>query len=111
LERSENPDLSGNHEGLGLFKNYLSVTYIVSSRQQAFFMKVEVKLFAPLQAGRFEKARVNLDKDSSIADLLEKLDILPSDVGILAVNEQDATFDQALHEGDAVTIIPAIGGG
>ena len=74
-------------------------------------MEVEVKLFAPLQKGRFERAGVNLPQDSSMADLLEKLDISPSDVGILVVNERDATFSQTLHEGDAVTIIPAIGGG
>ncbi len=98
-------------DGDFLRRHHLSVTYIVSSCQQAFFMEVEIKLFAPLQAGRFEKARVNLGQDSSITDLLEKLYILPSDVGILVVNGQDATFDQALHEGDAVTIIPAIGGG
>jgi molybdopterin converting factor small subunit len=74
-------------------------------------MEISVKLFATLQKGRFESARINLDQKSSIADLLEKLHILPSDVGILVVNDRDATFNQTLHEDDAVTIIPAIGGG
>ena len=74
-------------------------------------MKINVKLFAPLQKGRFERAEVDLPLDSSMAGLLEKLYISPSDVGILVVNDRDATFSQILKEGDSVTIIPAIGGG
>ena len=74
-------------------------------------MKIEVKLFAPLKAGRFEKAGVVLPEGSTVVDLLEKLDILPSDVGILAVNHREVAFHQKLKDGDSISILPFIGGG
>lgn len=72
-------------------------------------MRVEVKFFAPLKTGR--RADVVLPDGSTLADLLEKLDILPSDVGILAVNHREATIHQKLTNGDSISILPFIGGG
>jgi molybdopterin synthase sulfur carrier subunit len=74
-------------------------------------MEVDVHLFSTLQKKRFHKARIQLKKGACVTDVLSLLSISLDDVGILIVNHQDATFDQQLHEGDAVTIIPPIGGG
>ena len=74
-------------------------------------MEVYVSLFSILQKGRFRVARIQLQEGACITDLLKRLDISPDDIGILVVNQRDATFDQQLHDGDAVTMIPPIGGG
>ena len=74
-------------------------------------MFVEVELFATLQKGRFQKKAIQLQSGSRIKDLLTILDVSIEEVMILVVNKKDATFDQALNEGDTVTIIPPIGGG
>ena len=74
-------------------------------------MEVDVHLFSTLQKKRFRNSHVQLQEGACITDLLSLLSISSDDVGILIVNNQDATFDQPLNEGDAVTIIPPIGGG
>lgn len=74
-------------------------------------MEVDVHLFSTLQKKLFDRARVQLQDGACVTDLLTLLGISLDDVGILVVNHRDATFDQQLHEGDAITIIPPIGGG
>ncbi len=74
-------------------------------------MFVEVKLFATLKKDRFPRNQIQLQSNSRITDLLTILGISVDDVGVLVVNQKDATFDQVLKEGDTVTIIPPIGGG
>jgi molybdopterin converting factor small subunit len=74
-------------------------------------MEVDVHLFSTLQKKRFRKARIQLQEGACITDVLSLLAISQDDVGILIVNHQDATFHQQLHESDAITIIPPIGGG
>ena len=74
-------------------------------------MEVDVHLFSTLQKDRFREARIQLQEGACINDVLSLLAISQDDVGILIVNNKDATFDQQLHESDAVTIIPPIGGG
>jgi molybdopterin synthase sulfur carrier subunit len=74
-------------------------------------MEVDIHLFSTLQKKLFRNARVQLQDGACITDVLTLLAISLDDVGILVVNHRDATFDQQLHEGDAITIIPPIGGG
>lgn len=74
-------------------------------------MEVIVKLFATLQRGRFTEKVVKLPRVAIVSDLLNRLAISPNEVGILMVNSRDASFKQALHEGDSITLIPPIGGG
>lgn len=74
-------------------------------------ISVEVSLFATLQNNRFQHAEITLKDDASTMDLISHLNISEKEVGILVVNRKDASFDQALNNGDRVTIIPPIGGG
>ena len=74
-------------------------------------MEVNVHLFSTLQNKLFRKARIQLQDGACVTDLLTLLLISRDDVGILVVNHRDATFSQQLHDGDAITIIPPIGGG
>ncbi|MDJ0781860.1 MAG: MoaD/ThiS family protein [Desulfosarcinaceae bacterium] len=74
-------------------------------------MRIRVRLFAPLDKDRFDERALAVAPGARIADLLKALHISVEEVGILVVNHRDATFDQALRDGDRVTLIPHIGGG
>jgi len=74
-------------------------------------MKVGVRLFSYFQKDRFIENRIRLPESSRIIDLLIMLDINRDDVGILVVNNKDASFDYLFKEGDVLTLIPIIGGG
>ncbi len=74
-------------------------------------MEIDVKLFATFQKGRFARQQLTVPEKATVTDLLHLLNIAADDVGILVVNQRDATLKQSLTEGDRVTIIPVIGGG
>jgi molybdopterin synthase sulfur carrier subunit len=75
-------------------------------------MKVKIKFFATLREnGDKEADTVDMPVGATVRDLLEKHAIGLAEVGILIINNKDATFDQLLTAGDSVTIIPPIGGG
>ena len=72
-------------------------------------MRVQVKLFFHLRKDRIQDVEL---ADGSIAgDLIRQLDIRLEDVGVLSINDRQATLDQKLEDGDVVSIIPPIGGG
>ncbi len=75
-------------------------------------MNVTVKHFAALKSD-VEKgqATVQLAPGATVADLLSKIGIEESTVGILMVSGKHATFGQQLKDNDRVTVIPPIGGG
>ncbi|BBO72471.1 molybdopterin synthase sulfur carrier subunit [Desulfosarcina alkanivorans] len=75
-------------------------------------MRVTVKRFAvrEKEPGTPSKT-VDLRDGATVRDLLGHLALDDIDVGILTVNGRSATFDRILAEGDAVTLIPPIGGG
>jgi len=74
-------------------------------------MHITVKLFAPLKGHGVAGRRIELPDGSKVIDLLGQLGISEDDVGVLVVNQKDATLDQVLRSGDHMTIIPPIGGG
>ncbi len=74
-------------------------------------MEIEVHLFANLSFNRFLKAPVHLDNPATVTTLLEVLGIHLSEIGAVFINGRDGTFEQALVDGDRVTLLPCIGGG
>ena len=72
-------------------------------------MRVQVKLFFHLRKDRIQD--IELADGSDAGDLIRQLEIRLEDVGVLSINDQQATLDQQLEEGDIVSIIPPIGGG
>jgi molybdopterin converting factor small subunit len=72
-------------------------------------MRVQVKLFFHLRKDRIQD--VELADGSDAAELIRHLDIRLEDVGVLSINDQQATLDQKLEDADVVSIIPPIGGG
>jgi sulfur carrier protein ThiS len=75
-------------------------------------MKVTVNHIAALKPDVERGQRtIQLAPGDTVKDLLSKIGVEESNVGILMVSGKQATFDQQLKDNDRVTIIPPIGGG
>jgi sulfur carrier protein len=74
-------------------------------------VELEVRLFATLREGRFDKQTIEQPEAVSIGDLLEHLGIPTDQVGILLVNGKNTSFEHKLTSNDVVSLFPAIGGG
>ena len=74
-------------------------------------MKVDVHLYATLRRGRFDHQVMDLEDGATVSDLMGRLAIDRSDVGVLTINRRDAGYHSRLGEGDRVTIIPPLTGG
>jgi molybdopterin synthase sulfur carrier subunit len=72
-------------------------------------VQIQVKISADLRNIRIRT--VELAGGTDAMGLIQQLGIPVEEVGVLSVNGQQATFDQALHAGDVVHIVPPIGGG
>ena len=72
-------------------------------------IQVQVKLFLHLRKNRIQT--VELTDGSKAGDLVRLLGIRPEEVGVLSINDRQATLDQQLKSGDIISIIPPIGGG
>jgi molybdopterin converting factor small subunit len=72
-------------------------------------IQVEVKLFLHLRKDRIQTVEVADGSDAG--DLVRQLGIRIEEVGVLSINDRQATLDQCLKAGDVVSIIPPIGGG
>jgi sulfur carrier protein ThiS len=79
-------------------------------------MKISVDLHTILQRqtpeGLVSRVEISLPSDSSMADLIDLLEIdLHPDAILLAVNGRMAELTQTLQDGDQVNLMPAISGG
>ncbi|MCX7914243.1 MAG: MoaD/ThiS family protein [Thermodesulfovibrionales bacterium] len=74
-------------------------------------MKVTIKLFATLRRDRFDTQVFQFEDDTTIYDILDKLNIRTEDAAIVFLNGKHAELEQKLSDGDIVSIFPPIGGG
>jgi molybdopterin converting factor small subunit len=74
-------------------------------------MVITVRLFAMFREGRFDEKELELPQGSSIADLIEYLEIPEKTPKILLVNGQSASAADKLSDGDVAVIFPMIAGG
>ena len=72
-------------------------------------MQIQVKITADLQ--KVQTRNIELGDGSNAMHLIQQLGIPVEEVGVLSINGRQATFDQTLHAGDVVHIVPPIGGG
>ena len=72
-------------------------------------MQVQVKISADLRKIRVRT--VELADGSDAMGLIRQLGIPLEEINVLSVNGRQATFDQLLHAGDVIHIVPPIGGG
>lgn len=74
-------------------------------------MEVEVKLSASLRKDRFGRKTFELPEGSTVADLLQHLNLPEKKVAVVAVNSEYSTHDRQLRSGDAIAIYPPVAGG
>jgi molybdopterin converting factor small subunit len=74
-------------------------------------MRVTVKLFASLQAGRFREEVLEVAGGTAVQEIADRLGIPDPSIGIRLVNGRHARADQALCPGDSVSLFPPVGGG
>lgn len=74
-------------------------------------MKVTIKLFATLRIGRDKILLKDYPEGTLIKDIVKELEIDENDIAILLKNGISAKMDNALSEGDTLSIFPPIGGG
>ena len=72
-------------------------------------LQVQVKLFLHLRKNRNQTVEVT--DGSTARDLVRLLGIRLEAVGVLSINDRQATLDQQLKDGDIISIIPPIRGG
>jgi molybdopterin converting factor small subunit len=74
-------------------------------------MRVTVKLFASFRSGRTPIEERELPAETTIADVVNDLDIPFGELGIIMVNSRHARLDRILEHGDTLAIFPLLGGG
>lgn len=74
-------------------------------------MLVEVRLFATFREGRFKEKQMEFPEGSSLADLLEHLQIAETEARILLVNGTAVSAEHKLAPHDVVSIFPPMAGG
>ncbi len=79
-------------------------------------MKVEVRLFANLAkllppGSQKKRATITVKKGTTVADLLDKLEIPLRVTNIVMVNGVHKDRETELEEGDVISVFPPIAGG
>ena len=74
-------------------------------------IEIEVRLFATFRENRDKKYFLELDKETSILDILNKLDINKEDASLILLNGIDGDVGRSLKDGDILSLFPPVGGG
>jgi sulfur carrier protein ThiS len=73
--------------------------------------RIMLKCYATLTAYCPSEGEINLPEATTVAGLLNMLDIPPDEVKLIFVNGKRVGQDQLLHEGDRIGLFPPVGGG
>lgn len=74
-------------------------------------MQVKVKLFATLRENREKEMLLDLDKETTIRDVVEYLNIPEIEVAIMLINGRHQNLDAILEDNDTLSLFPPVGGG
>ncbi|MHB8789475.1 MAG: MoaD/ThiS family protein [Desulfobulbaceae bacterium] len=74
-------------------------------------MRVTIRLFANFRIGRCKEESREYDPPVTVRHIVGELGLPDSEVGIIFINGRNAGMDQALAEGDALSLFPLVGGG
>ncbi len=74
-------------------------------------MNVTIKLFAYFRDSRFKIENRDLDKGTTVGNVVDSLNISREEMGVAMINSRHTTFDTKLRENDVLAIFPVIGGG
>ena len=74
-------------------------------------MQVTIKLFANFRNNRFKKEVQTIAPGITVGAIVTELAIAEEEVGVILINGRHGSLDQALVEGDSLSLFPLIGGG
>ena len=74
-------------------------------------MKLEVRLFAYLREGRDKKVYLDITDQTTVQDILDRLEIEKKDASLMLINGHDATTSSTFKQGDYLSLFPPVGGG
>lgn len=74
-------------------------------------MQITVRLVASFRYNRFNTEARQCPDGTTARQIAEELGLPLAQVGIVLVNGLHATLDTVLQDGDAITLMPRIGGG
>ncbi len=74
-------------------------------------MKINIKLFATFRIGRFKQAQRVYPDGATCQQVVAVVGIKGEELGMILVNGRHASLDQALNDGDSLSLFPMLGGG
>jgi molybdopterin converting factor small subunit len=74
-------------------------------------MQITVKLFANFRNNRFNKEIRTIAPGITVGAIVAELAIAEEEVGVILINGRHGSLDQALAEGDNLSLFPLVGGG
>jgi len=74
-------------------------------------MQIEVRLIGALRVERFKQQVTEYPEGTTIADIVQTLDIPLKSHGLILINGRHAQIDDTPKDGDSVTILPILSGG
>lgn len=75
-------------------------------------MNLEVRCFATLAPKAPKGYHLHIDETNATPELImDKLGIAPEEVKLIFLNGRHASLNDALHDNDRLTFVPAVGGG
>lgn len=74
-------------------------------------MRITVRLFLSFRSGRFDTRATEYPTGATVAHVAGDLAIPGEKIGLVLVNDRQATFEHQLTEGDILALFPVVGGG
>jgi sulfur carrier protein ThiS len=74
-------------------------------------MKFSVKLVGALRVGRFTEKFLDYPDNTKVEKVVADLDLPENMLGIVLINGLHASEQSILKEGDALVLLPLLGGG
>jgi len=74
-------------------------------------VRVTIKLFAFFRESRFKIENRDLEKGTTVGNIVDVLGINREEIGVLMINSRHTTLETELRENDILAIFPVIGGG
>ncbi len=74
-------------------------------------MQIKVKLFATFRIGRFKEKMLDFPAGTTVNQVMQKLDILSCESGVVVVNGRVAKLEQILVDDDVLSVFPLVAGG
>ena len=74
-------------------------------------MDIEVKLISSLSVERFKTETRSYPLETEVKQVAEDLDIPVEHIGVVLINGQHASLEDSLQDGDALFLLPLVGGG